>query len=183
MTSRRRTVALGLRILGGAILVALAARYGALSRSPWTVVYAGVALSIAMALTRKHFWRKSPEPGQLWLTKRIVGTVFGETVLAAALFLLAYAVAWMIGTAKPLAPLHEHDFDYALTALVVSLVIFGLVTLLEDGKDPIDAAMEDLEASLQRQNIGEPLTSEHDGSRHVSDIERVEKPGREGILR
>ena len=181
MTTARRTVAMGLRVFAGAVLVALAARYGALSRSPWTIAYAAVALSIAMALTRKNFWRKPKPPSTLWLTKRLVGTVAGETVLAAVLFLLAYAVAWAIGTAQPLAALHEQDFDYALAALVLSLAIFGLVTLLEDGKDPIDAALEDLEASLKRSESGEPPLSESDQAPHVSDIERVEKPGREGI--
>lgn len=181
MTPFRRTLAMGLRIVAGGLLVALAARYGAVSRSPWTIAYATAALSIAMALTKRRYWSPPFEPDRFWLAKRLVGTVVSEAVLAAILFFLAYGVVAAIGEAQPFAPLHQQDLDYAIGALVISLVMFGVVRLLEGGKDPVDVALEELEQTLGKLDHSPEEEGEESGEpgprRPVSDIERVEDAG------
>lgn len=193
MTPFRRSLAIGLRIVAGGVLVALAAWYGAVSRSPWTILYAAAALSIAMAATKRRYWRAPVDPGRFWLATRLIGTAVSETILAALLFFLAYGIAAAIGTATPFAALTPGDALVAAGALGLSLALFLVIHVLEGGRDPVDLALEDFAAAFDAEDQAEGApeapagTGATDGDRtapkpesRASDIERVREPDATG---
>lgn len=182
MSPARRGLAIGLRIVAGGVLVALAAWYGATSRSLWTILLASAALSIAMAATKRRYWRAPYEPTRFWLAKRLIGTVISETVLAAILFFLAYGVAAAAGLAKPFESLGSSDLYAALLALAVSLGLFGIINVLEEGRDPIDLALEDLAAAAEgRKDAGDAEDEDLDNG--LDDDPLEESPGDLELLR
>lgn len=184
MTPFRRSLAIGLRVIAGGVLVALAARYGAVSRSPWTILYAAAALSIAMAATKRRYWRRPDPAERFWLARRLAGTLVSETLLAALLFFLAYGISAAVGTATPFAPLEDSDAIIALAALALSLALFLGIHVLEGGRDPVDVALEDFASALGDRTPDTETDAETgaapDAESRPSDIERVREPDATG---